>query len=456
LVTYSTFDHALHGRDPGTLSQALGMTQDAGGLRLVPLVFTMTYLVVTLILFAISPYEWGVRQWWVPYIYVPISFVLLTIGYLVASRKPVRLTTPAPVTFWYIAGALSIILLLAPSTRTYTGKWPWEFSLSFADQKDAYRTLQDQLANTAREARSPLIILRTITAPLAFSALPLAVIYWKSLRPLYKMLAVLVVLASIDFSVIRGTTRELADLLVIGASAFLVSLGRSSVVTGASLLGVLAKHRKALVLLPLTLLLVLTALIGRTEARTGGFSISCIADSSVCLSSSSEWSALPDSVFLGLATVSGYMSQGYYGLSLAAEKPFESTHGLGHSPAIGVLYVMLGGDPGYLTRTYTYRGRMDGWSEETQWSTLLVWIANDVGFGGALIFVLVLGYAWGRAWMNATKGMDDRSAIFFCALMMMLFYLPGQNQMMGTLDAYATLLFWGFAALFRPRLAPAR
>lgn len=414
---------------------------------MLPLAIAIPYLVLTLLLFFFGPYVWPVNAWWVVYFYVPAAFVLLALGFRFSANMPARESNPLSITLFYVVGGVGTLVLLLPTAVIYTGSYPWEIATALSDQREAYSALGQQLELT-EGSRGPLALIRALVAPFAFCVLPFAVLYWTRLKMVYRVLAVFVVLASIDLSILRGTTRELADLIIVGASAYLVFLARSSISSGKNLGSSLRKRWKALLIVPLIGVMVVVTLVGRTEARLGGTDSVCLGESTVCLTTSEAYSSLPESTYFGIATVTGYFSQGYYGLSLAGERSFESTLGLGHSSAVSALYVVFGGDPYFLERSYTARLEAEGWSDSNRWSTMLAWIANDVGFTGGLIFVLLMGLAWGRAWINATQGMDDRSAVFFCAIMMMVFYLPANNQMMLTFDAYATLLFWGLASAF--------
>lgn len=423
------------------------------GLRTAPLLLALPYLCMTLVFFLLGPYEFPVREWWVVYFYVPLIFTLLGMAFALASSgngvgKPMK---NAILFFWI--GVIGTVLLLIPSALIYTDKWPWQIANALADQRETYATLGEQLQET-QGARGPVALTRAVIAPFAFAVLPLTVIYWTVMSPKYKAAGVIVVLVGIDLSILRGTTRELADIVIIGASAFLVSLGRRSILSGSSLFRSLGRHWKLVILGPLLVAVVLVALVGRTEARLGGQNVLCLDRSGACISNSEPYRSMDDASLFGLATITGYLSQGYYGLTLAAEKPFQTTYGVGHSPAVSAIYVIAGGDEQTILRAYTARASADGWSDATQWSTLLTWIANDIGFIGAALCIVFIGLIWGRAWVNATQGLDDFSAILFCALMMMVFYLPANNQMMATYDGYVTLLFWGLATFWGKRQAP--
>ncbi|RYF51904.1 MAG: hypothetical protein EOO38_01935 [Cytophagaceae bacterium] len=339
---------------------------------------------------------------------------------------------------------MSAILLLLPSSITYTGRWPWQVLQALANQKEAYGKLGEQLTET-QGARGPIIAARTLTAPFVFAVLPLGVIYWRTLTLTQRGLLGMTILSSIIFSILRGTTRELADIVLIGGGAFLVSIYRE--VSAPALLA--QRLRKFAVRMAVLVAGVLVALVIRTSARAGDIvtaASGCIGETRVCVNYDKlPFSILPLGVDNFSATITGYFAQGYYGLALALRQDFIWTKGVGHSPAIQSLYELMTGDPTLARNSYTNRLISDGWSGEYQWSSLPTWLASDLSFWlvpGALLFI---GYLWARSWADATLGKDDRAAVFFCAVTMMIFYFPANNQMMNTLDNYAVLLGWGVA-----------
>jgi hypothetical protein len=407
-----------------------------------PLFLALPYLAVTYLLFFIGPYSWPIRAWWVIYFYIPAVFVVLTTGFMIGVNGTARGSDFRIGRTLYWLGSAIAIILLVPTALTYTGKPPWEIGTALADQRQAYTQLADQLRET-EGTRAPLAIVRGLGGPFVFCVLPLLVMTWNISGKLWKFAGISTILASIDLSILRGTTRELADIAVVGSSALLIRTAISAKKNDNHLLYAILSRWKLILFGFLSVSIVTVALIGRTEARMGGEKAGCIGQSGVCADlNEGIYRHFSDTFAFGSATVTAYLSQGYYGLSLAAEKPFLPTWGLGHSPPLTAWAVKLGADPIYAGRTYTARADGDGWSDETQWSTLMAWIANDLTLWGALIFIGVLGFLWGKSWVDAVIGGDVRAAIFFCALMMMVFYLPANNQMMLTLENYMALAFW--------------
>lgn len=149
-------------------------------------------------------------------------------------------------------------------------------------------------------------------------------------------------------------------------------------------------------------------------------------------------------------TIAGYLSQGYFGLSLAMKEPFTTTYGLGHSP---LLIEKLGGPLHLDLQGRSYTGKIsDRWHYQQHWSTAFTWIANDVGFPGTVLVMALFAYGLAKAWRQATEREDDTSSIVYMLMLMAIFYLPANNQMLATIDSYCTTLFWlGYWLLMRYR-----
>lgn len=56
--------------------------------------------------------------------------------------------------------------------------------------------------------------------------------------------------------------------------------------------------------------------------------------------------------------------------------------------------------------------------------------------------ICLLAFLWGRCWLDAVGRNDDRAAIVFCLLFQLFVYVPANNQLAQTFDAYFTLVCW--------------
>lgn len=419
----------------------------AGTSRL-PLNLVFGYVVATFILFLVWPITWPIyyASDWARLIgYVLLCFAALGIATLVGSSGPTRVTAPLPVLPALLAlGATISALLLIPSSFAYTGRPPWEVVDALGDQGAAYRRLQAQLLATTGQ-RNFIAAIRAVAAPLTFAVVPLGILHWRSIGLVGRAAVLVAVASSVTFSIMRGTDKEIADLFVVGVAAAFVSYGRSRAL-GERGFALVRRYWKAALVALLFVYFAQGLFTDRKEGRLGGIvsrTAICANNSRICADLSNPWiSWLPQRQRFGLTFFILSTCSGYYGLELALEKPFETAYGVGHSPAAMNVYEQLTDDTTLHTRTFTYRNGGDLWSEKYYWSTLMTWIANDVGFFGTVPILALIGYFWGRWWREAAAGMSDPAAVLFVLTTMIIFYLPANNQVLANYDGYAVFAAW--------------
>jgi hypothetical protein len=418
------------------------------GITRLPLMIVFGYVVATFLLFLAWPIDWPIYTFhdWVRLVgYVTLCLTIVGIAAFKGSSGSTRVTAPLPhLSIWLPLGAIAAALLLIPSSVVYTGLRPWELLDALKDQGDAYRRLQQQLLITSGQ-RNNIVAMRTASAPLVYAILPLGIIRWPSIGWIGRASVALVVATSIIFSVLRGTDKELADLFVVGIAAAFVAAGRS--ITLGKGRGDLVQRYWKLALVAVVFLVFAQGLFTqRKSERLGGF----VSRTSVCANNSRICADLDNPLIswlplrqrFGLTVFILSTCSGYYGLEMAMEKPFESSFGVGHSPAALSVYEAVTNDPTVHQRTYTYRNGADGWSEDYYWSTLIAWIANDVGFPGALVILALIGFMWGRWWREAAAGMSDPAAVLFALTTTMVFYLPANNQVFAGYEGYTIFVAW--------------
>ena len=418
------------------------------GLTRLPLLVIFGYVVATFALFLTWPIDWPIYTFgeWIRLVaYVTLCLVVIGVAAFKGSMGPTRLTAPLPyLSVWLPLGAIAAALLLVPSTFAYTGRGPWELVEALKDQGAAYRRLQQQLFLTAGD-RDNVVVMRTLIAPLVYAILPLGIIRWRSIGWIARASVGIVVATSIIFSIMRGTDKELADLFVGGVAAGFVLVARG-MVAGRSGQEFVQRWWKIVAIAALFLLFAQSLFTQRKEQRLGGYvsrTAVCANNSRICADLENPLiSWLPVRQRFALTEFILSTCSGYYGLELAMEKPFDSTFGIGHSPATLSVYEALTNDKTLHKRTYTYRNAADGWPEEFYWSTLIAWIANDVGFGGAVLVLALIGFMWGKWWREAAAGMSDPAAVLFVLTTTMIFYLPANNQVLAGYEGYTIYAVW--------------
>lgn len=418
------------------------------GLTRAPLAIVFGYVVATFLLFLLWPINWPIydtSDWLRLIAYVGACLAVIAWATMVGSAGATRVTAPLPwLSILLPAAAIAAVVLLVPSSFAYTGKGPWEVMDALQDQGGAYHRLQVQLLTTTGQ-RTTIAVLRAIAAPSIYAALPLGIIHWRRIGWIGRVSVLVTVFTSIIFSIMRGTDKEIADLFVIGTAATFVSFGRARAMGEAS--AQLVKRYWMPAAIALVFLYFAQGLFTeRKDERLHGYASRtavCANDSRICADLDNPVIAwLPLRQRFGLTVFILSTCSGYYGLELAVEKPFEPAWGIGHSPAALSVYETVTSDRGPHLSTYTYRNGDDHWSEDNYWSTLIAWIANDVGFVGAIPVLALIGFLWGKWWREAAAGMSDPAAVLFALATTMIFYLPANNQVFASYEGYTIFTAW--------------
>jgi hypothetical protein len=440
--------------------RVLPVVTPAGAPRL-PLILVLAYVAATFLLFLLWPIDWPIYHaaaWARLIAYVALCLVMIGGAAFIGSAGPTRVTAPLPFLSPLLAfGALAAALLLVPTSYTYTGRPPWAVLDALRDQAAAYRRLQTQLADAAGQHLS-LALLRAALAPLTYAVLPLGILRWRTIGWSGRLAVVVTASSSVVFSIMRGTDKEIADLFVVGASAAFVSWGRSWAAgrRGGELLRRYWGWAAAAVLFVYLAQGLYTE--RKDERLNAGRAVGttvCANASHICANIDNPWIAwLPLRERFGVTLFVLSTCSGYYGLDLAMDKPFESAFGVGHSPVATNLYEAVTKDRAPHQRTYTWRNGEDGWPEQYYWSTLPTWLANDVGFPGAVVVLAVVGYFWGKWWREAAAGMSDPAAVLFALATTMVVYFPVNDQVFLLADGYMVLAVWTVIWLWHRRRRP--
>src|SRR5262249_44032822 len=95
---------------------------------------------------------------------------------------------------------------------------------------------------------------------------------------------------------------------------------------------------------------------------------------------------MPAIVQLGVIDLTSYLCQGYYGLGLALDKPYEPTYGFGHSMFVNRQALRFFPHAEDLKNGYPERLRREnGYDVYGLFTTAYPWIASDLTYFGALL-----------------------------------------------------------------------
>ncbi|HTN86606.1 MAG TPA: hypothetical protein VL242_23055, partial [Sorangium sp.] len=157
---------------------------------------------------------------------------------------------------------------------------------------------------------------------------------------------------------------------------------------------------------------------------------------------------------LGLSVTTYYPIHGFIGLSQQLSLPFVFSGGAS-MPALASYKVQYLGGVDPMLLSYPARNEaITGWSSGQVWSTIFPWIASDLTFPGTVLAFTVFGWFLARFWLAARRELDPLGLAIFGMMMMTVFYIPANNQVMlsrYTAIGFITLLVVYFLrSLLRP------
>lgn len=410
-----------------------------GIVELLPLFFFTIYFYFTIILFYYGPFHWPLATNDLGY-FLAVIFIAIIFGYFLGCQFR---AVPSNQFNWYRNlkfGMMSALILFIPASYFYTSKMPWEVFGLIKSQGIVYEQMQKILTLTDN-GRSICAFIRVLISPWQYCIIPLTLLHWKKISLRYKGLFFVFLISQVIFSFLRGTDKEVGDLIIISFTTLLILFGRVYYANK------LRFNFKKLVIIPCILACVsifaFSEFTERKLARCSSLEPFCIyhhrADYNVPLLRPFNLGNK-----FGLSMLSLYLSEGYYGLAIALDRknPFESTLGMGHSIFLMSLFKnKMGAD--FYERSYLFKIKQSKeWDDTQTWSTVIPWLASDISFTGVPFFIALIAFIWARSWKDATKTDNDCAAIVFVFLSIFFTYLPANNQIAQTADSFMSFWFW--------------
>lgn len=338
-----------------------------------------------------------------------------------------------------LAGFLATLLIFGPEVTAYTGGQLSQFLDYLTDPRTAYQLMGEQIAG-GREDRLVLILVKMVLSPLLVAVIPgLGFLYFRY-RRYGRYLAAASILEFV-MSVFRGTDKEIFDVAILLLFAWLAALAHRAAGEGVRRIRLLTWQRAV------TGVAAVTAIFGafsfRKVERTAALDLACFQNTDVCqnLQAAGQWET-------GLKYFSRYLTQGFYGLSVALDADVSvSGTGLGHSRPLAYLgeqYLGVMSSGGGVTEQLTSLG----WTNRGAWSTGYVWIANDVTLYGVPIVILFMALIFGMAWQRVVKSPTLPAVIVAGYSFYTFFYIIGNLQVAQVGFLYVGVLLWASYFLF--------
>lgn len=415
-----------------------------GIMRYIPLIVCGGFFLLTILNFAFGPLDWNIKNPLKLYSFLIACVFSLTAGYLVAVVKGRTPTVRVGIDVNKLQ-ILCIIISLAiyiPTVYTRTGKFYPDIYTGLTNTGVAYRTSKFHAENSSQLFE----YIRFLLGPFLIMVTPVTLFFMPKLSKATKILGVIVIILTTMIGISQGMNKYCADMTA-QIIIYLALLFFSKKEKGQNL-----KHKLKTLLL---MILVVGLFFGYyASTMRNRVSYDCTADSNVTLSDEATNKAmvqnskmshatvredyilfryLPDKIKSAGTFLASYVSHGYKGLSIAMDREFTSTYGLGFSQFFRHnILKPFGGQPleeKIEKRTYADKTRAEAWYTGEIWSTFFVFPASDIGFPGTVLLVFFIGYLWALSWKDALISHNPFAVATFLNLCFMVIYFSANNQL---------------------------
>ena len=431
-----------------------------------PMQLVQLYLLFIIILYVLGPLEWRTQNSFLFYIFLFASQGLLLLGYTLQikrlyvketieqtleNRQGLILSDEAvlkylkkiiPInlllTFMYLlrntgVSGFSITQMISNLTR------------GFVDSGMQYSAKFTTEIAFGGNFLAPII---TLMSPFTWIVIPLSLIYFKRIGHVNKILTILTIFFEAARWVSNGTNKGVIDLIIIFAVVVLIKQWQGKYMRLFKLQK--NKQNKKIKTAIIIIILVVSGLLffgNNISSRVNDnySTISLITGGTEVNTNSPLMKITPKNYQPLLVYTAQYLTQGYYGLSIALNEPFIPMFGVGNSYfLIENIQQMFDVD----IWQYTYQERIEykGWHPFVNWHSIYVWLANDISFPGVLLLMFFFGKYFALVTYKCLILKDPIASSLLVLILLCFFYFPCNNQILSspiTFMAFWSLnIFW--------------
>ena len=427
--------------------------------RVFPIRFFQFYLGLTVFIFAFGPWPWPVPDPLILYFFLFAAHLALWFGY----KNGLRMQPGGYYRYgrWTVRRILRLSLIV--NFIWIIPRYMLALNLATPDFNEIYSSILMGLTDPGAAYQSRFIRLEDhdsyllnyisiLLSPILWMLLPLSILFWKKLSKRIRIAVIFIEMCKMLQWVAIGTTKGFADLTFILCSMLLAA--NPYIVTNMKLL-----KRKVLYITVVTISLVVLFVFFQyvQYGRSGFISGTIPYDQSAGIAIKKDRLiifGLSDGSSTAIARVSSYMSQGYYGLSLALKEDFQWSYGVGNSIFLTNIFHKFFDRDVIFGKTYPARVEKYGWGAYSNWHTFYTWIASDVTFPGVIVVVFFIGKLLAMTWIDTLKKENPFAIALFTLVILMIFYFPANNLVLSFhFPAFFGLLFfWIITRKKRARL----
>lgn len=405
-----------------------------------PIFGIVGYVLSGVLISFFGPLQYVGYDKWSVGLYIVGFLVLFTLGFNIGITSALRFRPRFSVArrnefltkIFLVCCYISVVFLSLEFVQLVLTKG---LNFSIAKSGQAYFDLYDDyVRNTG--SYSLEFILGSVFAPCLFITTVWGVFYFRNLSFRERLMVIFCIAATVIVHTLgEGKQKQFGDLVVYFLTILLVKQASADKLKLKALL--------KLSVLGIGAVYVFLVILGH-RYETIGISLSILDDKLHPLiylkNDSLLISLLGDVAAFPMVMFSGYLGQGYYGLSLSMNQDFTWTAFAGSSYSVSVIVSRLFSLPFMVEQSYPYLvGADSGWAE-TKWHTVFAWMASDFTFPGTLILFFFVAIVYARAWREAISTQNPFAILLFSLLNVGIVYIPANNQLMHTPGALWTLI----------------
>ncbi|MEG0293028.1 hypothetical protein [Enterococcus sp.] len=423
--------------------------------KMAPLLFIEFYLSLTVLLLIIGPWDFEITNPVKLYGSLFVYQILLAVGYFIAMKyinvkKNVAFCNEVKnIKLIKILMPIYFVILLIDITRSFGLS---SISLTGIIERLIYGIQNPALSYYAKfdVTQSNIFlgkfgtILMFIGSPISYLLLSLLILYFKKFNLKYKIFTVIIISMYLIRYIATGTNKGVFDIIIILISVVFLSVLQKKNEEKVEN-DFLRKNTKKYVTILLLFIAAATFFNYMIGSRSFGVNFSKdtkIGEMVPLKEKSLLLDVLPDPLDKPAVLLSSYLTQGYYGLSLAMQVPVTPMFGVGSS-----MFLVDQISERIDIDKFTVQKKAEkkfGWNSRVQWSSMYSWIANDVGFIGVGIFMAVLGMAFGLVYKDIMVNNNLIAKVLFTFLMIQFFFVPANNQLTVNMNSYSSTVFTVF------------
>lgn len=405
-----------------------------------PINLIMIYFIFVYIIFQFGPWPWPNQNPELIFIFLFVSHFILYIGYVISINKKrkykiIEKTYIFKFNFMTVLKYLIVInfILIIP---IFFFRSEANFSLStiinlinngLYNPGELYHI---KLEREAGKASLLFLILTICYCFLKYLIVPNVIYFWSEINGIYKYLMIFTLIIEVMSWIAIGTNKGIFDNIFIIIVSYFIKYNFSNK----------KLNLKYIIFVLILMSTILTFFANSIISRSGKLqTYNKFANVSVDYNNA-LLKLLPQNMQDIFIVMTSYLTQGYYGLSLALTEPFKSTYGFGSSWFLMNIYDIFFERQVIEERSYLYRLKEHGWQPDINWHSIYTWLASDYSFIGVVILMFIIGKIFGNVTRDCLEESNHISRSLFTLLIIMFIYFPMNNQIFSFADTFAT--FW--------------